>query len=94
MAAESVGATARRPSRGQRRARGAGCSALDDADGDEPGHRVSEASGRADPDYLIDGLKNCELPTVRFEYNEKNNPGKFTLGENYIYVVMPITIDT
>lgn len=46
------------------------------------------------PDYLIDGLKNCELPTVRFEYNEKNNPGKFTLGENYIYVVMPITIDT
>lgn len=46
------------------------------------------------PDYLIDGLKNCELPTVRFEYNEKNNPGKFTLGENYIYVVMPITIDS
>jgi DNA polymerase III subunit beta len=46
------------------------------------------------PDYLIDGLKNCEQPTVRFEYNEKNNPGKFTLGENYIYVVMPITIDT
>jgi len=46
------------------------------------------------PDYLIDGLKNCEQPTVRLEYNEKNNPGKFTLGENYIYVVMPITIDT
>jgi len=46
------------------------------------------------PDYLIDGLKNCEQATVRFEYNEKNNPGKFTLGENYIYVVMPITIDT
>lgn len=46
------------------------------------------------PDYLIDGLKNCELPSVRFEYNEKNNPGKFTLGENYTYVVMPITIDS
>jgi len=46
------------------------------------------------PDYLMDGLKNCEQATVRFEYNEKNNPGKFTLGENYIYVVMPITIDT
>jgi DNA polymerase-3 subunit beta len=45
------------------------------------------------PDYLIDGLKNCEQPTVRLEYNEKNNPGKFTLGENYTYVVMPITID-
>lgn len=46
------------------------------------------------PDYLIDGLKNCAQPTVRFEYNERNNPGKFTLGEDYIYVVMPITIDT
>ncbi|NOT32452.1 MAG: DNA polymerase III subunit beta [Planctomycetes bacterium] len=46
------------------------------------------------PDFLIDGLKNCEQATVRFEYNEKNNPGKFTLGENYIYVVMPITIDS
>ncbi len=46
------------------------------------------------PDYLIDGLKNCETSTVRLEYNEKNNPGKFTLGEDYIYVVMPITIDT
>lgn len=46
------------------------------------------------PDYLIDGLKNCEHPSVRFEYNEKNNPGKFTLGENYTYVVMPITIDS
>jgi len=46
------------------------------------------------PDYLLDGLKNCEQATVRFEYNEKNNPGKFTLGENYTYVVMPITIDS
>jgi len=46
------------------------------------------------PDYLIDGLKNCETETVRLEFNEKTSPGKFTLGENYIYIVMPITIDT
>jgi DNA polymerase-3 subunit beta len=46
------------------------------------------------PDYLVDGLKNCELETVRHEYNERTSPGKFTLGENYIYIVMPITIDT
>ena len=46
------------------------------------------------PDYLLDGLKNCETETVRLEYNEKNSPGKFTLGENYIYIVMPITIET
>ena len=46
------------------------------------------------PDYLIDGLKNCETDVVRLEFNEKTSPGKFTLGENYIYIVMPITIDT
>lgn len=46
------------------------------------------------PDYIIDGLKNCELEAVRLEFNERTSPGKFTLGENYIYIVMPITIDT
>jgi DNA polymerase-3 subunit beta len=45
------------------------------------------------PDYIVDGLKNCELESVRLEFNERTSPGKFTLGENYIYVVMPITID-
>jgi len=46
------------------------------------------------PDYVIEGLKNCESDTVNLSFNEKTSPGKFTLGENYIYVVMPITIDT
>jgi len=45
------------------------------------------------PDYVVDGLKNCEGASVRLEFNEKTSPGKFTLGENYVYVVMPITID-
>jgi DNA polymerase-3 subunit beta len=46
------------------------------------------------PDYLIEGLKNCEGESVHLEFNERTSPGKFTLGENYIYIVMPITIDT
>ncbi len=46
------------------------------------------------PDYLMDGVKNCEADIVRLEYNERTSPGKFTLGENYTYVVMPITIDS
>jgi len=46
------------------------------------------------PDYIVDGLKNCEADVVRIEYTDKASPGKFTLGENYLYVVMPITIDT
>ena len=45
------------------------------------------------PDYVLDGIKNCESGILRLEFNEKTSPGKFTLGENYIYIVMPITID-
>jgi len=45
------------------------------------------------PDYVLDGLKNCDLDQVRLEFNEKTSPGKFCLGENYIYIVMPITIE-
>jgi DNA polymerase-3 subunit beta len=46
------------------------------------------------PDYVLEGLKNCERSEVRLEFSERHSPGKFTLGENYLYVVMPITIDT
>jgi DNA polymerase-3 subunit beta len=54
----------------------------------------SQAEIAFNPDYVIDGLKNCESGAVTLEFNEKTSPGKFTLGENYVYVVMPITIDT
>lgn len=46
------------------------------------------------PDYVLDGIKNCEGDRLRLEFKDKLSPGKFTLGENYIYIVMPITIDT
>jgi DNA polymerase-3 subunit beta len=45
------------------------------------------------PDYVLDGIKNCEGGRVHLEFNERTSPGKFQLGENYVYVVMPITID-
>ena len=45
------------------------------------------------PDYVLDGVKNCEGGTLRLEFNERTSPGKFQLGENYVYIVMPITID-
>lgn len=45
------------------------------------------------PDFVLDGLKNCEESLVRLQFNDKTSPGKFTLGESYVYVVMPITID-
>ena len=46
------------------------------------------------PDYLIEGIKNCETDVLRLEFNKRNTPGKFTLGENYTYIVMPITVDS
>ena len=45
------------------------------------------------PDYLLEGLKQCEGSMVKLEFNEKTSPGKFTLGENYVYIVMPSTVD-
>ena len=45
------------------------------------------------PDYVLDGIKNCEIESLRLEFEDRTSPGKFTLGENYVYIVMPITID-
>jgi DNA polymerase-3 subunit beta len=45
------------------------------------------------PDYVNDGLKHCDSDVVRLEFNERTSPGKFCLGENYVYIVMPITVD-
>ena len=60
----------------------------------EVAYRGEETGIAFNPDYVMDGLKNCEKDVVQLEFNEKTAPGKFTLGENYIYVVMPITVDT
>lgn len=45
------------------------------------------------PDYVLEGLKHCQTETVRLEFQARSSPGKFMLGENFIYIVMPITID-
>lgn len=53
----------------------------------------TEAEITFNPDFLLEGLKNCESDRVRLEFNERTSPGKFTLGENYVYIVMPITVE-
>jgi len=45
------------------------------------------------PDYILEGLKASDAETVRLEFADKDKPGKFLLGENYVYVVMPITLE-
>ena len=44
-------------------------------------------------DNTLEGPKNCELEKVRFEFDDRTSPGKFTLGENFVYIVMPITVE-
>ncbi len=53
----------------------------------------AEAEIAFNPDYVLDGLKHCEGETVRLEFDQRTTPGKFILGESYIYIVMPITVD-
>lgn len=45
------------------------------------------------PDYLLEGLKSSDAETVRLDFADKDKPGKFSLGENHVYVVMPVTLD-
>ena len=66
--------------------------------GEATAHMDVDYKGRAadiafNPDYVADGLKNAEREIVRLEFNDRSSPGKFTLGEDYVYVVMPITMD-
>ena len=43
------------------------------------------------PDYLIDALKASELDIVHMDMTDGSVPAKFTLGESYCYVLMPIS---
>lgn len=52
-----------------------------------------EAEIAFNPDFLLEGVRHCETDMVALEFNDRTSPGKFTLGENYVYVVMPITVD-
>ncbi|MAF65010.1 MAG: DNA polymerase III subunit beta [Planctomycetes bacterium] len=56
-------------------------------------YKGDEAEIAFNPDFVVAGVKNCERDVVRLEFEDKTSPGKFTLGENYIYIVMPITVD-
>jgi len=59
----------------------------------EVDYKGDDAEIAFNPDYVLDGLKNCTLDTLSLEFTEHTSPGKFQLGEGYVYVVMPITVD-
>ncbi len=43
------------------------------------------------PDYILEALRACDLEQVRLDMSDDSMPAKFTLGESFTYVVMPIS---
>jgi len=43
------------------------------------------------PDYILEALRVSSLEQVRLDMSDDSMPAKFTLGESFTYVVMPIS---
>ena len=43
------------------------------------------------PDYILEALRQCSMEQVRLDMSDDSMPAKFTLGESFTYVVMPIS---
>jgi DNA polymerase-3 subunit beta len=43
------------------------------------------------PDYILEAMRVCKLETIRLDMSDDSMPAKFTLGESFTYVVMPIS---
>jgi DNA polymerase-3 subunit beta len=43
------------------------------------------------PDFLLDALKVAEMEQIRMDMTDESTPARFTLGEAFTYVLMPIS---
>ncbi|MEZ6036892.1 MAG: DNA polymerase III subunit beta [Planctomycetota bacterium] len=43
------------------------------------------------PDYILEALRQSDMEQVRLDMSDDSMPAKFTLGESFTYVVMPIS---
>lgn len=43
------------------------------------------------PDFILEALRVCQMETIRLDMSDDSMPAKFTLGESFTYVVMPIS---
>jgi len=59
----------------------------------EVGFKEDEGTIAFNPDFVLDGLKCSQEAQIRLEFNDRASPGKFLLGESFVYIVMPITVD-
>ncbi|MDK1031220.1 MAG: hypothetical protein QGD94_04375, partial [Planctomycetia bacterium] len=44
------------------------------------------------PQFLVDALKVIDADEMIFEFQGPNKPGRITVGKNFTYVVMPVSI--
>jgi DNA polymerase-3 subunit beta len=58
----------------------------------EADYKGKELSVGFNPDYLIDLLKNIEQETIGFEIADSEKPGVVRIGDEYIYVVLPMQL--
>jgi DNA polymerase-3 subunit beta len=59
----------------------------------EVDYKGEETEIAFNPEFVLDGLKNGDSDRIRLEFQDRTSPGKFSLGEDHTYVVMPITFD-
>jgi len=55
-------------------------------------YKGKELSVGFNPAYLIDALKNMDLETVGLEIQDPEKPGVVRIGEEYVYVVLPMQL--
>ena len=44
------------------------------------------------PAFLLDVLRVAHADEVRFAFKEPNRPGVILLGDDFVYVVMPVNL--
>jgi DNA polymerase-3 subunit beta len=55
-------------------------------------YKGKELSVGFNPAYLIDVLKNIDREAVEFEMQDPEKPGVIRMGEEYVYVVLPMQL--
>jgi len=45
------------------------------------------------PDFLLQMLKTIDVETIQFEFKDRERPGLFHAGADYLYLVMPVSLE-
>lgn len=59
---------------------------------DAPGYDGEPLTIAFNPDYVVEGLKTMDAEEVSLEFSKANRPAKILGEENFVYVIMPVTL--